>query len=132
VRLNPASERGDIVVGWLTRVVLVLAAFGVLAYDAVSIGVGKTTVSDHATTAAINAADTWAHTHDVQQTIATASAFAAAHGDTLVAKDFTITQDGTVTVRFCRTATTLLVFRTNATKKWATQCGTGQARSVES
>jgi hypothetical protein len=132
VRLNPCSERGDIVVGWLTRVVLVLAGFGVLAYDAVALGVAKTQVADHASTAALAAADTWARTHDVSQTVAAAVASASSSGDVVLAKDVTIAQDGTVRVKACRTATTLLVYRTSATKKWAVQCGTGQGRSVDS
>jgi hypothetical protein len=132
VRLNHGSERGDIVVGWLTRVVLVLAGFGVIAYDVVAIGVAKTTVTDQAATAALNAADAWASTHDVRQAVAAASAEAADHGDTLVANAMTIAADGTVTVKLCRTATTLLVYRTKTTRKWAVQCGTGQGRSVTS
>jgi hypothetical protein len=132
VRVNCTSERGDIVVGWLTRVVLVLAGFGVVAYDCVSLGVAKTQVADHASTAALAAADVWARSHDVQQTVAAAIASASSSGDTARPKDITIAQDGTVTVRLCRTATTLLVYRTSATKKWAVQCGTGQGRSVDS
>lgn len=131
MRLDPSSQRGDIVVGWLTRVVAVLAVIGVMGYDAISLTVSKTTVTDHASTAALDGADAWARTRDVNQAYAAVEASAAKNSDTVVAKSFLIDPDGTVHVQLCRTAVTLLLHRTDTTKKWTKQCGSGRGRSVD-
>lgn len=130
MRLDPASQRGDIVVGWLTRIVVILAALGVMGYDAISVTVAKTTATDHAGLAALDGADAWAHTRDLNQTYAAIEASASKYGDTVVPKSLVIDADGTVHIQLCRNAVTLLLHRTDTTRKWTKQCGSGQGRSV--
>ncbi len=60
------SDRGDIVLGWLVRVVALLAVVGVMAFDVLSVGSSRLSVDDQATTAARAAADSWAASHDLQ------------------------------------------------------------------
>lgn len=132
MRLDPSSQRGDIIVGWLTRLVAVFAVIGIAGYDAISLTVTKATASDHAGTAALDAAEAWAQTRDLRQTYAAAAETAARGGDTVATNSLVVDADGTVHVRLCRTATTLLLQRTDRTRKWTKQCGSGQGRAVGS
>jgi len=59
-RRRPSDVRcdvGDIVVGWLVRVVASVAVVGVLLFDAVSIAAAKMSVTDQASMAARAASD---------------------------------------------------------------------------
>lgn len=132
MRLDPSSQRGDIIVGWLTRLVAVFALIGIAGYDAISLTVAKTTVTDHASLAALDAAEAWAQTRDLRQTYAAAEATAVRGGDTVVANSLVVDADGTVHVQLCRTATTLVLQRADRTNKWTKQCGSGRGRTVSS
>ena len=132
MRVSVTSERGDIVVGWLSRVALVFAVVGVVGYDAISIGVTRASVSDRASSAAMAGSEAWAHTGDARQVTAAVTAAAAQNGDTVRPNSIRIDQDGTVHTVLCHTATTLLAYRTKTTRKWTVQCGAGQGRTVES
>lgn len=59
-------DRGDIVVGWLVRVIALLAVVGVMSFDALSVLSARLSVEDQAAAAARAAADTWSTTHVAQ------------------------------------------------------------------
>src|SRR5215218_5332062 len=61
-----ALDRGDIVLGWLTRIVVVLGIAGLGLYDAISVGTTAVNLSDQANHAAREASESWAATDDVQ------------------------------------------------------------------
>lgn len=121
------GERGDVVLGWLTRLVAVLAALGVLGFDAVSLVQARFQAADRATTAASAAADAFRASRDLQ------TAFNAAYatvqgGDTIETKTFSIAPDGTVTLRLHHQVPTLLVSKIGPLKRWQDAVETGEAK----
>jgi hypothetical protein len=124
------GDRGDVILGWFTKVTVVLAVFGVLMFDAVSVGVAKMNANDIAGDAAAAAADSWGESHDARAAYLAAERDAATHDATVDRKAFHIDADGTVHVTLSRDATTVLLFRTRTTKKWTHAVGTGARRSV--
>ena len=107
--MHPTGDRGDIVLGWLTRVVAVLAVLGLIGFDAFSLGANRFQAEDHAQTAARVAVESWAADKDLQKAYDAALAAVAATGDTLDAEAFTVAPDGAVTLRLRRDVPTLLI-----------------------
>lgn len=131
MRVAPCDDRGGIVIGWLTRITVLLALLGLFGYDAISVVVARTTAADHAVTAAAAGADAWVATHHDLRAVGVAVARSAqATGDTVDPDSPTVDADGTVHARLCRVATTLLLQRTARTREMASQCGSGQARTA--
>jgi hypothetical protein len=123
------GDGGSIVIGWLTRIVIVAAIVGVVGYDAVAIAEAKVHASDEADQIAQDAHDTWAATANVNKAYVTAQDEAATNGDSIVPGGFTIVpKTGLVTVTVQHTATTLLVKHFSFSKHWAVMTGTGQAQ----
>jgi hypothetical protein len=123
------GDGGSIVVGWLTRIVIVAAIVGVVGYDAVAIAEAKVHASDEADQIAQDAHDTWAATANVNKAYVTAQDEAATNGDTIVPGGFTIVpKTGLVTVTVQHTATTLIVKHFSFSRRWAVMTGTGQAQ----
>ena len=120
------ADRGDIILGWLTKLVLVLAVVGVVGFDAISLVQARFQASDRATTAASAAAADYAQNKDVQK--AYNAAFATTtDGDSIETDTFAIGRDGVVTLRLHREATTLLVEKIGPIKKWTDAVGEGRA-----
>jgi hypothetical protein len=125
------NERGDIIVGWLTKVAVVLVLFGVTGFDAISVMTTKVSASDDANQAAREGAEAWSASHgDVQKAYDAAEKYAEKHNATVDPHSFVIDADGTVRLRLEKTATTLLVYRTGKTKGWAHVAANGSGRAV--
>jgi hypothetical protein len=127
-----SPERGDIVLGWLTRLVVIFALAGIVLFDAISVGVTTVNVADQADSAAVDAADTWSTTKDVQKTYLTAldSATKSDKRNVIDPKTFRVDPDGTVHVTLSRTATTLVLYRIGPAKHWADVTESGDGRAV--
>ena len=126
------GDRGDIVVGWLTKLVVTIALVGVCAFEVVSIAVTKVSAKDDATTAAFEASQNWQDSGDLQQAFATAEAYALAHGGTIEPENFDVDQsDGRVTLTIRKEATSLFLSRISAAKKWFVIEETGNARATD-
>lgn len=125
-----SSERGDIVIGWLTRVVVVVALVGVVLFDGISVGVNRLNVEDQAQTAALAAADAWHSTHDVQKAYdaATEAATQADPLNTVGTKDFKVDADGTVHLTVTRDAATLVLHRIKPARAWVHVEGHGASK----
>lgn len=128
---NPAVERsrhvrgdrGDIVLGWLTRLTVVLAVLGVIGFDLVALGVGRLQAEDQAQAAARAAVRSWGETQDVQKAYEAALAQVAEDGGpsaTVRPEGFTVAADGAVTLTVEHTAATLLVAKIGPARSWAT------------
>lgn len=93
-------DRGDILLGWLTRVVVALAVVAVIGIDAVTVAMATVSIQDQANTAAAAARDDYATHHNTQQ--AYRAALASAHegdpSDVIRPADFRVTAQGTVTL----------------------------------
>jgi hypothetical protein len=121
------GDRGDIVLGWLTKLVVVIGALGLVGFDGVSLAQARFQAADRATTAADAAADSFAATKALQPAFDAAYA-TTRDGDVIETKTFAIAPDGTVTLRLHHTATTLLLHRVKALQHFADAVGTGTAR----
>jgi len=125
--MRTRGDRGDIVLGWLTKLVVVLGLLGLVGFDGVALGQARFQAADRASTAAAAAAEDYKTSHDLQK--AYNAAFATvSDGDTIETSTFAVTRDGAVTLRLHHQAATLLVSRIGAVKGWADAVGTGTGR----
>ena len=134
-RLRPlhyADDRGEIIMGWLTKLTVVLAIAGLGLFEAISIGSTIASVSDDGSYAAQEASATWDETKNIQQTYDSAVAAAATQNpqDKVLVKGFTVDPDGTVHLRIARTAKTLLLYRWSKTEPWTHVVRDAQGKSV--
>ncbi len=121
-----AGDTGDIVVGWLVRLVASLAVVGVLVFDGVSLGVAHLEVSDDAATAS-RAASRAAEAGATTQAAYDAAWRAVAEdevGVELPVDGFAATADGTVTVTVQRTVPTLVLQYVPGSDDWLTVSAT--------
>jgi Tfp pilus assembly protein PilV len=128
--MRTRGDRGNIVLGWLSKLVVVLGLLGLVGFDGISLVQSRFQAADRATTAASAAADDYKSNHDLQK--AYNAAFATVGGDdTIETKTFAVAADGTVTLRLHHEATTLLVRHIGPLKHWdnAVETGTGQPGS---
>jgi hypothetical protein len=132
-RVRPALrlERGDVVVGWLVRLVAGVAVAGLVLFDAISVGVAAMSVTDQASTAARAASDSWLTRHDQQQAFDAAwqSAVDANAGNTVDTHSFRVQRNGTVELSVHRTAPTLVLRLLGPLSHWAVVTGDAVARS---
>ena len=131
------GERGDIVVGWLTKVVVTLALFALAAFDTISIATARFGVTDDANSAAESANSAWTNSSGSAQNrldlaYNAAAEYAEQHGETCPAKYFSVSSTGEVRLRLERKATTLLVGRIGPLKKVASIHGNGEATTPQS
>lgn len=134
-RRRPSDVRGDdvgdIVVGWLVRVVVSVAVVGVLLFDAVSIAAAKMSVTDQASMAARAASDDWVVHHSQQMAFDAAwdAAKEANPTNTVDTQSFTVAQNGTVRLTVHRTAPTLVLRLVGPAHHWADVVGEGVGRT---
>lgn len=105
------GDRGDVVLGWLTRVIVLLVGFGLMGFDAVSIGTGHFRAEDHAQQAARAAAESYHTGGDLQAAYVSALDEVAISGDTIDPTGFSISPDGVVTLTLVHQSPTLLAER---------------------
>jgi hypothetical protein len=105
-----ARDEGGIVLGWLTRVAVVMAIVGIAAFDVISVMTARLAVEDAGQQAAFTASDVWSRTHDVRAALKAAED-SANESNSLNVVDpttFRIDADGTVHLRVTRDAPTLV------------------------
>ena len=126
MRLPPAGDTGDIVVGWLVRLVASLAVVGVLVFDGVSLGVARLDVADDA------ASGSRAASRAVESGATTQAAYDAAWravvedrvGVDLPVAGFAVGADGTATVTVERSVPTLVLQYVPGSDDWLTVSAT--------
>jgi Ca2+-binding RTX toxin-like protein len=125
-----AGDRGDIVLGWLSKLVAALLVLGLVAFDGISLAQARFQAADRATTAALAAADSYKQSRDLQKAYDAALA-TTQDGDTIETKTFAIDTSGEVKLRLHHEAHTLFVKRIGALKHWthAVETGTGSPPS---
>lgn len=111
-------DRGDVVLGWLARLVASLALVGLVGFDAVSIGVTQFQAEDHGQTAVRAAVESYRADKDVQLSYDAALGAVAADGDSIDVEGYAVGADGSVTLRLRRVAPTLLVERVPPLRDW--------------
>lgn len=123
-----SRDQGDIVLGWLTRLAVVLSLFGLLAFDGIAIAVARLTAADHATTAAVAAADSFHSTSSVQSAYDAALGSVVADGDTIETASFQVSPDGAVRLTLHHAATTLLMDRIGYLRPYVDSRAEGKGR----
>lgn len=103
------SDRGDIVLGWLTKLVVTLSLLGLVGFDLISLAATRFQAEDHAQSAVRAAARAWDGPATLQASYDAAVAEVVEHGDTIDPQTFSIAPDGTVTLTLLRIAPTLVV-----------------------
>jgi hypothetical protein len=124
------GDRGDLVLAWLAKIVLVLGILAVIGIDTVTSVQGQVTAKDQAGTAATAGYDNYATTHNVQDAYqaALAAAKASNPADTITPQDFVVSPTGVVTLTLTRPIHTLLAhYLPIQSAKVATGTGTGTA-----
>jgi hypothetical protein len=129
---SSAIDAGSIVLGWLTKLVLLFAVLGVLLFDGIAIGVNNVKAQDDANQAAQAAADTYKTTHDLQAAYTAAVAAAANGNEKVLPRSFVIAADGSVHLVLRRDTTTLLVKYVGALKKYERVEVSGEAAAPPS
>jgi hypothetical protein len=125
-----SRDSGDVILSWLTRIVLGLSIAAVVGFDALSIGVAHVSAADDANSAALAGSVAWRADHgDVAATLQAAEASAALHGEIILPSSLRIATDGTVYLKLQHDATTLVVRRIGPIKSWATVVVHGSGRS---
>lgn len=124
------NDRGGVIVGYFTKITLVLVVFSVLCFDAVSVGAARVGVEDTARAAASEGAERYASTKSVAAAYRAAVDAAEERGATVVKKSFEVAPDGTVSLRVEKEATTLLLYRTKRTSTWAHVGASSRGRAV--
>lgn len=106
----PASpDSGGIVVGWLAKIVLVMAILGVLLYDIVAISYGRVAASDDARSIAQVATEALVVNHaPAKNALILAEQQADSRGVAVGKGDIVIAKNGAVTVRVHRSVATLI------------------------
>lgn len=129
--MRAAHGDGGFVLGWFSKIVVVLAVFGVVAFEAVAIGVAHVQAQDLAAAAARAGSTQFQATKNVQQAYLAASAVATEKGGTIRPEEFEVEPGSNlvkVTVR--REASSVMLYRFAATRKWLIVSESARARYV--
>ena len=105
------SDRGGIVIGWLTKLVAVLALAGLIGFDLVSLGAGRLRAEDQAQAAARAAVRAYGGPLDLQASYEAALGEVLLEGGTIDPASYSVAPDGAVTLTLSSTAPTLLLHR---------------------
>lgn len=125
-----ARDGGDVILGWLTRIVAGLAITAIIGFDALSIGVAHVSGMDDANSAAVAGSGAWRTDHsDLPAILQAAQGSASQHGETVLPASLQIDSDGTVHLKLRHDATTLLVRHLGPLSSWATVVVAGSGRS---
>jgi hypothetical protein len=111
-------DSGSIVLGWLTKLVVVLALGGVVAFDGIAVAVNNVTAQDDANAAAEAGAATYRGTHDLQASYAAAVAAVTNGNERVLPREFRIDPDGSVHLVLRRETRTLLMHHVGALRQY--------------
>lgn len=125
---RPPGDAGSIVLGWLTKLTLVMAGFGLVAFDGISLVTTHFTAADKAGEAARAAsAECVSSKGNVQRSYDAAYAVALEAGDAIDTEGFSCLVDGAVRLTYRREAATLIMEKVGPLKKYTTITATGEA-----
>jgi hypothetical protein len=113
-----ADDSGSIVFGWLGRLSFTLILLGVICFEVLSLVVTRVGLEDVGQTAGDRALTVYQESKNPNSAYLAADEYAASQGASLVKKSFTISDDA-VSFDLEKTAPTLLLFRLDATAKYA-------------
>jgi len=120
------DDTGAIVLGWLTKLVVVLGVLGLLSFDGIALVRTDFSAADQAGTAASAAADAYKSSHDVQVSYDAALADVAADGDSIETRTFVVGPTGSISLVLHRTAATLWMKDIGPLKGWTDVSAKGE------
>jgi hypothetical protein len=120
-------DSGSIVLGWLTKLMVLLLLIGVVLFDFVSVGVARMSAADDANTAASAASDEWEHSHNVQLAYNAAVNALSNPAERILTRGFVVNPDGSVQLLLRRDSTTLVAYRIGPLKKYTIVTAHGEA-----
>lgn len=110
-------DSGSIVLGWLTRLTMVIGVVGLIGFDGIALVKTDFAANDHAGSAAVAGAEAYRQTKDVQQ--AYTAALDAASGDAIDPKKFTVDPStGTIHLTVTENAVTLWMHKIGPLRKY--------------
>ncbi len=115
------GEAGSIVLGWLVRLTVVLAAVGLVAFDAIAIGVARMALVDGGEAAARSAQVAWARGGGVEAARAAALEEAQEQGFILIEPTLVVGRDGSISFDTKREVNTFLFGYIPGAKDWTLQ-----------
>jgi hypothetical protein len=113
------SDRGGIVLGWMTKLIVVLSLTGLVGYDLVSLGASRLKAEDSAQAAARAAVEAYTGPKDLQAAYDAALNEVMSGGDRIDPASFAFAPDGTVSLTLHSTTPTLLVRKVSALRQYA-------------
>lgn len=102
-------DTGQVQLGWMTRLVVVLGIVGVFGYDGFSILSTHIKGEDDAQNAAQAASTVWVQTHSIQATYQAAVGYVAGRHETILTRGFSVDPDNTVHLLLRRRAPTVVI-----------------------
>jgi hypothetical protein len=119
------NQRGDIVLGWLVKLIVSLAIVGVVAFEGGAVVVAHVGADSAANDASGEAAISYSHRHDLDAAKEAAEESARMSGARVVG--FVIAADGkAVIVTVEKKAHTIILQRLGATRSWSTAQATAR------
>lgn len=120
MRTVGTGDAGEIVTGWITRLVVGFAVAGVLAYDGLALGVANLTVTDTAAAAVRAASNEHAMTRNAQASYEQAVVTATEDDVTneVPVDTFSVAPDGTVRLTVRREVPTLVLHHIPRSESW--------------
>ena len=112
-------DNGSIVLGWLTKLTVVIAFVGVALFDSLAIGAAHLGASDDANTAAETAVADYRTSHNVLSAYQAAVDTLPSDSESIPPKQFVVEPDGTINLVLRRTTTTLVAHRVGPLKKYS-------------
>jgi hypothetical protein len=138
---TPACDAGSIVIGWLVRVVVLLAVLFFGGFNGISIAVAHYDATNDAPAAAMAASSAYRAALDSTEpgmtpagaaaaAVAAADGYARAHGDTVAAGSIRVSATGRVQLTLRRVARTVLLPDVQPFRGWRVATSSGSAESV--
>ena len=126
--MNPTPrDSGSIVIGWLARLIVVVAIAGVVLFDVISITAGHIGAEDDASQAATAASADYRANHSVQSAYNAAVDSLPSSSETILTHGFVIDSDGTVHLLLRRTIKTVLCSHIGPLKHFDSVTVSGEA-----
>lgn len=120
-------DSGGIVVGWLTKLVVILAVLGIAGFDGLSVVSAHFSGSDDANTAASAAAEDWRFHKNIQTAFDAAQQAITDPSEKLLTKGFVVDSDGTVHLQLQKKINTLVMKSIPGLKKYVVVIINGDA-----
>ena len=123
-----SRDRGSIVIGWLTKLIVVLAVLGVILFDVVSVSIARIGAEDDANDAASAAGFEWRATHNIQSAYDAAVHALPSDTESIPPKSFVIDSAGTVHLTVKRVTRTMIAHRIGPLKQFDVVTAQGESQ----